>query len=226
MRVTICGFATTMSGMEMRMVCRCCASANPGSTVAQLLEGADHQHGADQQHQRHGHLRYHQYIARPVAFAAGAGRARGPPVPRMARLRAYFQAGIDPKNSPETSESTNVNAMERASREISLQARQVSRTDGRQQPQACKGRAHAERAAHQPEQHAFDQQFPRDARASRSQRGADGKLLLPSLCAHQQQIGDIGAGDQQDHADGGHHHPQHGDDVAHHFLLERMQSGA
>ncbi len=54
-----------------------------------------------------------------------------------------------------------------------------------------------ENAAGDREQHAFSEQLAHDARAAGSQCGADRELAFASRGAHQQQVGDIGAGDQQ-----------------------------
>ena len=70
-RVTIRRSGTEVSGIATRRVCKLVASVNPGSTI-RLLEGADHQHGADQKHKRHGDLSDNQNITGPVALAAPA----------------------------------------------------------------------------------------------------------------------------------------------------------
>ena len=42
----------------------------------------------------------------------------------------------------------------------------------------------------------------------------DGELLLPRLGAHQEEVGDVRARDEQDDADRAEEHPQHAPDVA------------
>ena len=71
-----------------------------------------------------------------------------------------------------------------------------------------KAESHAENAAGQGEQHAFSQQLAHDARAAGSQCGADRELAFADGGAHQQQIGDIGAGDQQHQSYRAQHHQQ------------------
>ena len=53
-----------------------CGIGETGIDIAHRQEGADHQHRADQQHQRHGHLGHHQQVAATLPFAANARRAR------------------------------------------------------------------------------------------------------------------------------------------------------
>ena len=52
-------------------------------------------------------------------------------------------------------------------------------------------------AAQQSEQHALGQQLAHQPLPARAERGADGDFLLPAGGARQQQVGDVGAGDQQ-----------------------------
>ena len=52
---------------------------NPGCTRAQLLKRANHQAGADQQHERERHLHDDQRVARPMAFAGLAEGAADAP---------------------------------------------------------------------------------------------------------------------------------------------------
>ena len=62
--------------------------------------------------------------------------------------------------------------------------------------------------------------------AAGAQRAADGELLAAAFDADQQQIGDIGAGDQQDHADRAHEHPEDAADVTDNIALEGTNVGA
>ena len=67
------------------------------------------------------------------------------------------------------------------------------------------------------------QQFPGDAAPCCTQRRARCQFLLPALHTHEQQIGHVGARDQQDDPDRAHHHPQDVVDLAHDILFERPQ---
>ena len=71
-----------------------------------------------------------------------------------------------------------------------------------------------EHAAGQREQDAFGQQLPDDAAASRADGRADRDLALAARRAHEQQVGDVRARDQQDEADGAEQDPERRPDVA------------
>ena len=64
-----------------------------------------------------------------------------------------------------------------------------------------KAEQQAQEASGDGEQDTFGEQLADDAGAAGSQGGADGKLALAACGAHQQQIGHVGAGDQQHQAD-------------------------
>ena len=75
-------------------------SEKPGSTL-RMQKGADHQHRADQQHQRHGYLGHNQYVAARcrsrLALAVRAAPSSGRRSPRRSisqrRDGAEKQAG-------------------------------------------------------------------------------------------------------------------------------------
>ncbi len=116
---------------------------------------------------------------------------------------------MEPKSNPEKTERSE-GETERARIERDFtEARQIRGAEGDEQTQACIGDADGKHAANEPENDAFDQQLAGNARAARSERGADGKLVLARLRANKEQVGNVDAGDQHDQADGGHHHPQH-----------------
>ena len=71
------------------------------------------------------------------------------------------------------------------------------------------------------EHQALREQLPRDAPPARAERGMNRQLLLPSLGAHQEQVGDVGARDQQHDADRAEQDPEHLADVADDVLRQR-----
>ena len=75
-------------------------------------------------------------------------------------------------------------------------ARDAVRADGDDQVYAPARQQQAQRAAGGRQQHALGQQLPDDAPAARAHGRADGHLFLPRSGARQQQVGDVGAGDQ------------------------------
>jgi len=54
-----------------------------------------------------------------------------------------------------------------------------------------------------------------------AERRTHSQFLRAALGPDQQQIGDVGAGDQQEHSDRRHHHPEAPADVAHKIVGER-----
>ena len=91
--------------------------------------------------------------------------------------------------------------------------------------QHAEGEQQSEYAAGEAQQHAFQQQFARNAAAPRAESDADRKFLTAPLGAHQQQVRYVGAGDQQDDSHGGHQHPKRIADVADEDVFERLRQG-
>ena len=94
----------------------------------------------------------------------------------------------------------------------------ASATSSRSAPNA---RPMPDDAAEQAEDDAFEQQLAREPPGARAKRRANRQLLLPRVGPHEQQVGHVGARDEQDHADGRHQHPQRLLDVADQLVLHR-----
>ena len=75
-------------------------------------------------------------------------------------------------------------------------------------PDAAQGQAQPEHAADARQQDAFDQQLTHDPPAARAERHADRNLARPLCRPREQQVGDVGAGDQQHEADRAHQRPE------------------
>src|SRR6266704_375961 len=105
-------------------------------------------------------------------------------------------------------------------------ARKPCGSDGRKNAQRGIGEAQTNSAAEQSEKDAFEQKIGSDARAAGTQRATDGELLTAAFDADEQQIGDIGAGDQEDHADRTHEDPEHTAYVTDNIVLEGTNVGA
>ena len=177
--------------------------------LSQRCEGANHQAGTHQEHQRHRHLPDHQKIPRPMPLPAYAdrssralqsGTAAAWPGIFQSRNQSEQQAGQHRKNKGESQSS-------RIDRDF-VQARQIRWPDRDQEahPRIRQGNAHE--SAHDAEHHAFYQKSSDDSRPAGPECRAHRQLLLPRFYPHQQQIGHIRASDQHDHGDGSHHHPQ------------------
>jgi hypothetical protein len=103
------------------------------------------------------------------------------------------------------------------------QTRKMRRRNRRQHMEAAVGEAEAEHAAERAERQALRHQLARDASRSRADRRADRQLLLARIGAHEQQVRDVRAGDEQHHADRAHQHPEDAPDIADEILLQRTQ---
>ena len=182
-----------------------------GIDAAQGLEAADHQPGA-----RPAAPAPAPAAPRPGPAAIAAARAsRLAPRPPAAsvvepRAAACRTIGMSPKTSPESERDRQREAERRPGRSA------ISWSRGRfAGPIATSARTPAAassdcRAAPPSErQHqALDQELPRDPRPARAQGGANRQLLAAAFGPHQQQVGDVGAGQQQDDADRAHQHPE------------------
>ena len=146
MRVTRSGSATVAAGIVRLKVCRRPGSVNPGSTRRKRLEAANHQPGADQQHQRQRELRRDQDLLRSLLLAAEAGAAAaaghvvepGPQVPRH-RQQPEGQAG-DERDRQREAERDRVDG-------DLVEPRQLCRSDRDQRAHAGGGEQDAEQAA-------------------------------------------------------------------------------
>src|SRR5260370_42105805 len=105
-------------------------------------------------------------------------------------------------------------------------ARKTGRSDGREDAQCGIGEAQSDGAAEQSENDTLDQEVSSDTRTARSQGSTNSEFLTAAFDADEQQIGNIGAGDQKDHADGTHEDPEDAADVADDVALERTDVGA
>jgi hypothetical protein len=94
-----------------------------------------------------------------------------------------------------------------------LKAAQPLDGDGGEQQPA----ARAERG----QREALGQQLHRDAAAARAEGDAHRELVLPRERARQHQVGDVGAGDQQDEADRSEQNPQRPPHGADHLIEQR-----
>ena len=203
----------------------------PGIDRAQREESANEQRRADQQHERQSHLGDDQQRARlvlpePAARSAAALLERR----RSDRCATNAAPGTGRRRGRSASETIAVNASTRQSTPTpepstpmrgmlpgftASSARMPS--DAKRQP---------EHAAHQRQHDALGQQLPHDPAAAGAHRRADRDLPLADGRAHQQQVRDIRARDQQDEGDRAQQHPQRRPHVADDDLLHRLDAEA
>ena len=63
------------------------------------------------------------------------------------------------------------------------------------------GEGEPEPGAEEADDEALEEELAGDAAAAGAEGGADRELLLPPLGAHEEEVRDVGAGDEQDEAD-------------------------
>ena len=114
--------------------------------MAQGLERPDHQAGADQQHQRQGHLRHDQNAA--ARCRSLLSLSERPPLRRPAAScgRAYLKTGISPKSSPRCQRNPQRKASTGRSIAMLSDARQMGQIRGRQHAQRGIGQGQARAA--------------------------------------------------------------------------------
>ena len=125
------------------------------------------------------------------------------------RDRAKQQAGADRDRQREQQH-------DRIERDL-VQPRQLRRLQVDEQLDAAVGERGADGAADQRDDQRLRHQLPGHAPGFGAEREADRQLLLPRLGAHQEQVGDVRARDQQHEADRAEQNPQHRADVADHI---------
>ncbi len=189
-------------------------------------ETLDQQRRADQQHQRERELADDEDAAQARRASGGAGPAR-----RLAHHR--LQLGVRALNRRRQAEEhaghDRQGGREREHGRVDvdgLQSRQARRADLHEGVDAPDRDQQAERAAGRREQHALGQELPHQARAAGAQRAANGNLPLPDRRAREQQVRDVGAGDQQHEADRGEQRQQRRTHVADQIVVQRMTRSA
>ena len=194
--------------------------AEPGIDGAQAEETLQHQPSPGQQDQRERDLSDDQRGAQP--FLAGDRRS-------AARQKRSGNAG--PRDAKSRREAEDDPGQERQGQrerqDLTVDLDQLGPGDpslGRESQQGGHAPARQEDAAQaacQRHESALGEQLPDEPRAAGAERRAHRDLALPAGRAGQQQIRDVGAGDQQHEPDGARKDRQRPPDVPHHELLER-----
>ena len=161
-------------------------------------------------------------------------RSRARAAPAVDRCPASFSemfttrsrscsSGAMPKSTPVRSEMSSVKARTPGSSVISAALGRLSGLAAIMALQSDDAERRAERAAGQREHDAFGHELAQQPPAAGAKRGADRVLLLPRLGAREQQVGQVGAGDEQDEAHGALQHPQRGADAADDVVLQAVE---
>ena len=133
---------------------------------------------------------------------------------------AYPSAGIGRTRAPRQGQTATVNASTGGYTAISsTRGRLLGPTATRPVSNVCEPQA--EDAASCAQHQALDEQLSHDSRRDRAERGAHAELLPPCVRPHEDEVRDVGAGDQQHCADRTHEHPQRVRDAADQIVLQR-----
>ena len=166
---------------------------------------AAHQHpGASEQHRGHRDVPGHQYGAgSPRAHAAGS-------TSRPAQLVAGVATGQLSQRRQAEQHTAGHRQQHRHTHRAGIerqpgQARQFRRTRGGHQPHRRPCRQQAEQRARRREQHRLGEELAHEPGPGHAQCRPHGHLRRSLAGAQQQQTGDVGAGDEQQH---GHPAPQ------------------
>jgi len=194
--------------------------AETGIDVREGAEGSNHEAGANEENQSESDLNNDEDAARAMLFAALAVGAAALPNAGAETDTGVFEDGDGAEedageNGDDEGEEENgaVNA-------DFVDARDSGRGHGDEGAQGGEGEAQADGAAKQAENETFKKQFTGDAVGAGAESGADGKLLAATFDADEKEVGDIGAGNEQNHADGGHENPESAAYIADDILLE------
>ena len=103
-----------------------------------------------------------------------------------------------------------------------VQARQLLRTEADQQAHRCKRQRQRQEAPRHTEREALEEDGPNQPSAALSQGGPNRHLPVTGLGPHEEQVGDVGARDEQQEPHGAQQDPQHRLDVAHHHLAGQV----
>ena len=193
-----------------------------GLRALQGDEAPHHQPGPDEQHECERDFEHHDAAPQPVARRQVARPAR--PLQQVHHVR--------PRRAERRHESEHHRRYQcRDGRERqdcrvdhdAVHPGKILRTNGNQQVDPEPGEEDAGHCRQTREQQALDEQLPNQARTAAAKRGTHGKLALARRRAHEQQVGDIRAGDQHHEADGPHQRQNHRLDVGDKVLVHRLQ---
>jgi hypothetical protein len=105
------------------------------------------------------------------------------------------------------------------------EARQVGRTQRDQELEAAPGEEEPDRPGGQGEQQALGEDGADQAPAPRRERGLDRHLPAPPLAAHDKEVGDVDAGDEEDRGHGSEEDPEDFPGVPHHHFVQGEDAG-
>src|SRR4029078_11736665 len=97
------------------------------------------------------------------------------------------------------------------------------RRDAHQQVDSKLRESEAEQCAAGSQHETFGEHLTDESAATAAKRGSYGELALTRRRTNEQQIGNVGAGDQQDERDGAHERENRRADIAAHVLVTQLR---
>ena len=197
----------------------------PGIDAPHCHERANHQARGDEQHHRETNLHDHERIPCPMTLASRAGETAAF-LERAGHLRSGELEDGDEAEEHSSQERHGQREQQhhRVNRDL-FETGQSFGGDGYQHADSGRREREADGAADQRERQALREQFPGDAPPAGAECRVDGELLLPAFGAHQKQVRDVGARDQQDDADRAEQNPEYLADIADDVGGERAYVG-
>ena len=184
--------------------------SKPASTVSRLYSVLREHQRADQQHQRQRHLRHDERATHAESLATRGDAAAAGLQRHGRRQRRRLDRGRD-ANSRHANERDAGVKPKTCRFHAEVEEERAHAAGQLRDTSTCAKRArhdHSERGADRREQHALDEQLAHDAAARRADRQPHGDLALAGGRASQQQIREVGAGDQQHQSGGREQHDQ------------------
>ncbi len=196
--------------------------AEPGVDRRELAERPDHEAGARQQNQRQRDLDDQEAAPQTVRprGRAGAARADQRLLAAGARgLRGRERAEEDPADGGGHDREQQRGWIETDF----VEARGSLGGERDQHAQQGGGQQHAKRGSHGAQHRALDQELRRQTEPSAAKRRANRQLVLPRHAARDQQVRDVRAGDQKQHADRSEQHQERLSHVSDEPRRQRLQ---
>ena len=195
--------------------------AEAGIDGDQPHQAAHHQAGADEQDQRHRHLRRHHQVAE--APLGGGGRRATGSLPQSGRqvVTQGLHDGQPARGQPGGERDREREEQDQAVDADLVGARREAVGKGHEDAEAEVRQQASQHAAQQRRQHALGQQLPHQLGAAGAERGAHHHFLLPAQQPGEGEVGGVGAGQQQHQADGAEEDPERRPETAHQLLAHR-----
>ena len=194
----------------------------PGAPVEQANEAAQQKTCADEENEGQRDLDDHEGAARAFSTRTGSG---APAILERVRQR---RTGCRQRRDGPEDQPADERGGEREEQHVRIDADHLESLnwqplgdDGAEEPKCPPCQEESTEAADARENEALGQQLSDESRPPGAERSAHGELSLTGGRARQQEVGDVGAGYQQNKGDRGGEHDQGGSDVTGQLLAQQ-----